>query len=153
MEREHLIIIALILVAIYMMNKDDSMDTVKSITPMGHIRYNEPPVIGPLGHIRYKSHEGFEAESPQDSAGVQGQHIRYSDKYLGRAQHIKNSIRYDNRNNMFNGMFAGAPSHNIRYEELPEVGPFGNIRYKSREGFETNGTMSGMESGMMNRIH
>jgi hypothetical protein len=64
MEREHLIIIALILVAIYMMNKDDSMDSVKSVTPMGHIRTevgpfghirteeNLPSGVGPLGHIR-----------------------------------------------------------------------------------------------------
>jgi hypothetical protein len=131
MEREHLIIIALILVAIYMMNKDESMDTLKSVKPM-HIRYG----CGPdgtsectLGHIRYKSHEGFEADDGRDSAGIQGQHIRYSDKYLGRAQHIKNSIRYDNRNGMFNGMFTGAPSHNIRYE--------------------SNGPMAGMEGGMM----
>jgi hypothetical protein len=126
MEREHLIIIALILVAIYMMNKDDSMDSVKSVTPMGHIRTevgpfghirteeNLPSGVGPLGHIRYKSHEGFEAEDPANASGKGYEHIRYSDKYIGRAQHIKNSIRYDNRNNMFNGMFAGAPSHNIR---------------------------------------
>jgi hypothetical protein len=130
MEREHLIIIALILVAIYMMNKDDSMDTVKSITPpMGYIRYNEPPFDGSMApnHIRYKSREGFEADDGRDSAGMMN-HIRYSDKYLGRAQHIKNSIRYDNRNHMFNGMFAGAPSHNIR--------------------FEANGPMAGMEGGM-----
>lgn len=117
MEREHLIIIALILVAIYMMNKDDSMDSVKSVTPMGHIRYG----CGPngddpctLGHIRYKSHEGFETGTNQDAEGKgydNTQHIRYSDKYIGRAQHIKNSIRYDNRNGMFNGMFAGSPQH------------------------------------------
>jgi hypothetical protein len=121
MEREHLIIIALILVAIYMMNKDDSMDSLKSVTPMGYIRTGGcgPDGTDPctLGHIRYKSHEGFEAEDPANASGKgydNPQHIRYSDKYIGRAQHIKNSIRYDNRNNMFNGMFAGAPSHNIR---------------------------------------
>lgn len=119
MEREHLIIIALILVAIYMMNKDDSIDSVKSVTPMGHIRTTTG--CGPNGdspcntlHIRYKSHEGFESEDPANASGKGYDRIRYSDKYIGRAQHIKNSIRYDNRNNMFNGMFAGAPSHNIR---------------------------------------
>jgi hypothetical protein len=56
-------------------------------------------------------------------AGMEGgkmERIRYSDKYLGRAQHIKNSIRYDNRNHMFNGMFAGAPSHNIRYADCAQ---------------------------------
>ena len=117
MEREHLIIIALILVAIYMMNKDDSMDSVKSVTPMGHIRTTTgcgPNGDSPctLGHIRYKSHEGFEAnQANQDTEGKGYDRIRYSDKYIGRAQHIKNSIRYDNRNNMFNGMFAGAPQH------------------------------------------
>jgi hypothetical protein len=68
MEREHLIIIALILVAIYMMNKDDSMDSCKiHYSTMGHIRYADGPLEGSNApnHIRYKSHEGFEAESTQ----------------------------------------------------------------------------------------
>ncbi len=110
MEREHLIIIALILVAIYVMNKDDSKDTVKNIAPMGRIRYEGEPEVLPFGHIRSRR-ESFDLPDGEFPA-----HIRYSDKYIGQSQHIKNSIRYDNRDRMFNGMFAGAPQR-IRYDE------------------------------------
>ena len=47
MEREHLIIIALILVALYMMNSSSSKDKVKAIGPAGRIRYNTE--FNPLG--------------------------------------------------------------------------------------------------------
>lgn len=106
MEREHLIIIALILVALYMMNKD-TKDIVKAISPFGRIRYTDvDPSLNPYGgstaHIRTRR-EGFVADA---EAGTFGQHIRLGDKYFGGSQHIKNHIRHNNRNNMFSGMMG-----------------------------------------------
>ena len=116
MEREHLIIIALILVALYMMNSSSSKDKVKAIGPAGRIRYGEcpggsDPPCSPLGHIRTRR-EGFMQEG-QDSSGINQssvgpqQRIRLGDRDWGHSQHIKNHIRYDNRNNMFSGMMEG----------------------------------------------
>jgi len=108
MEREHLIIIALILVALYMMNKDTKQDKVQAISPMGRIRYGcaeDPfaPGCGPQGYIRTR--EGYDATDPADSAGQQ-QHIRLSDKSFAHSQHIRNHIRNRNMNSMFNGMMG-----------------------------------------------
>jgi hypothetical protein len=112
MESEHLIIIALILVALYMMN-NDKKDTVKGISPMKRIRYTEGDNLLPtgpsnLGHIRTRR-EGFYGDD-QDNAGVNlssvGAHIRLGDKYFGGSQHIKNHVRHNNRNNMFSGMMG-----------------------------------------------
>ena len=127
MEREHLIIIALILVALYMMNKDDSKDTVQGIAPapgpLGRIRYNtdcDPlgapgsnPCAPPIGsHIRTRR-EGFMPANDQaqefDLSSYGGSHIRLSDKYIGGSQHIKNHIRSRNTNSSFNGMMSGEP--------------------------------------------
>ena len=111
MEREHLIIIALILVALYMMNTDHK-DTVKAIGPAGRIRYegdltNGPPGPGPTNYIRTR--EGF---YDQDNAGKDltsvgpGNYIRYSDKHFAQSQHIKNHIRNRNTNSSFSGMMG-----------------------------------------------
>jgi hypothetical protein len=88
MEREHLIIIALILVALYMMNKD-TKDTVVSMGPLGRIRYTDAP--------------GPEVPNPFSNR------IRYSDKHFAHSQHIKNHIRNRNMNSMFNGMMGTEP--------------------------------------------
>jgi hypothetical protein len=106
MECEHLIIIALILAALYMMNKD-TKDTVKSISPRGRIRYDDAPDVLPFGHIRTRR-EGFDQDSSgldQSSVGPQGR-IRLGDRDWGHSQHIKNHVRHDNRNNMFSGMMG-----------------------------------------------
>ena len=101
MEREHLIIIALILFVLYMLNKDDQKDSVQTITPMGRIRYTSPEE-GPLGHIRTR--EGY-VEDPANSSG-QLQRIRLSDKSFAHSQHIRNHIRNRNMNSMFSGMMG-----------------------------------------------
>jgi hypothetical protein len=120
MEREHLIIIALILVALYMMNKD-TKDTVKAISPMGRIRYTDPSSIEnlPFGHIRTR--EGFFADNDgtqplhirtregffADNDGTQPLHIRIrGDKDYGQGHFIKHHVRHNNRNNMFSGMMG-----------------------------------------------
>lgn len=114
MECEHLIIIALILAALYMMNKD-TKDTVKSISPMSRIRYEEE-IGNPLGGNRAPNHirtrrEGYAAgpDSPgvdQTSVGSGTMRIRLGDRDWGHSQHIKNHVRHDNRNNMFSGMMG-----------------------------------------------
>ena len=104
MEREHLIIIALILVALYMMN-NDKKDTVKGISPMKRIRYADvdPSTLdSPFGHIRTRR-EGFVADA---EPGAMPERIRLGDKYFGGSQHIKNHVRHNNRNNMFSGMMG-----------------------------------------------
>ena len=112
MEREHLIIIALILVALYMMNKD-TKDTVMSmgpVGPMGRIRYTDCSQdltqfgCSPLGHIRTR--EGYVIEGAPEASAGQPQRIRYSDKDFSNSQHIKNHIRNRNMNSMFNGMMG-----------------------------------------------
>ena len=96
MEREHLIIIALILVALYMMNTDKKQDTVKAIGPMGRIRYEGVDPFGGLdrsmtNHIRTR--EGFYEGDEYLKSGGGPYHIRYSDKNFAQSQHIKNHIR------------------------------------------------------------
>jgi hypothetical protein len=116
MEREHLIIIALILVALYMMNNDKKQDTVKAISPMGRIRYGEcpgPDCIGNMGHIRTRR-EGFFA----DNDGTQPLHIRIrGDRDYGQGHFIKGHVRHNNRNNMFSGMMGGC-SETFRMEDV-----------------------------------
>ena len=133
MEREHLIIIALILVALYMMNKDDTKDTVQgmapAVGPLGRIRYNIPCPDGSMApsnldcppfpaHIRTRR-EGFMAGNDPAQEGNQdygnktgtvneGGHIRLSNTYFGGSQHIKNHIRSRNTNSMFNAMTTGS---------------------------------------------
>ena len=116
MEREHLIIIALILVALYMMNSSSSSDKVTAMGPMGRIRYEgvDPSTLDPslfMGHIRTRR-EGFEAD-PLKADGTFPQHIRLGDKDWGHSQHIKNHIRSRNTNSMFSGMTTGCGSNTI----------------------------------------
>jgi hypothetical protein len=127
MEREHLIIIALILVALYMMNTSSSKDKVTGMGPANRIRYTDPLLpssdIDPMGgtlpadkgsHIRTRR-EGFASDCPPGAAC--SQRIRHSDKYIGGSQHIKNHIRHNNRNNMFNAMMEGCGDYNIKTKE------------------------------------
>lgn len=124
MEREHLIIIALILVALYMMNKD-TKDTVQGMGPANRIRYNFP------------CSDGSMAASPMDCPPIVEpfavpQRIRHSDKYIGGSEHIKNHIRHNNRNNMFNAMMEGCGDkkpEGFRFttcEDPRDCGDFGN---------------------------
>ena len=107
MEREHLIIIALILVALYMMNSSSSKDKVKAIGPAGRIRYNRnlPCSEDPMG---CKLEEGF-AMLPE--------RIRHGDRDYGKGHFIRNHIRHNNRNNMFSGMM-GACDEGFRFENV-----------------------------------
>jgi len=133
MEREHLIIIALILVALYMMNNDKKQDKVKAIGPMGRIRYTEGgPTLEQLqeaqgivggAHIRTRR-EGFTTGDNQDEIGnypttVGAGHIRIrGDKDWGHSQHIKNHIRHNSRNNMFSGMMGTGCKEGFRMENV-----------------------------------
>jgi len=99
MEREHLIIIALILVALYMMNKD-TKDTVVSMGPLGRIRYN----IDPMGSMCGGEGQSECFSMPEPFA--MPNRVRYSDKHFASSQHIKNHIRNRNMNSMFNGMMG-----------------------------------------------
>ena len=95
MEREHLIIIAIVLVVMWMLmghssdcNCEECMN--KAMMP-SHIRYKDP------------INDTFP-----------GGHIRMSDKYFGATQHIQHHLRRDNKRGLLNGLYAGAPQH-IRY--------------------------------------
>ncbi len=132
MEREHLIIIALILVALYMMNTD-TKDTVQAIGPMGRIRYTE---AGPTlelsnldrslapNHIRTRR-EGFmvpdSAQEGDFGFGLPNR-IRYSDKSFAHSQHIKNHIRSRNTNSMFSGMTTGSCGEGFRFTCSTDAG-------------------------------
>jgi hypothetical protein len=107
MEREHLIIIALILVALYMMNNDNK-DTVKAIGPMGRIRYDVDPFGANCDDgSPPPCREGFmQPDAAQQGKQDFGQHIRYSDKNFAQSQHIKNHIRSRNMNSVFSGMMG-----------------------------------------------
>jgi hypothetical protein len=123
MEREHLIIVAILALVLYMLMKHSSdCDCTKCmkdkmISPLGHIRYQDDMPI--TAHIRMRSENPLDGPLPEPSS-----HIRtsYSDKYIGAGQHIKSHIRYDSRQGMFNGMFSGSPQH-IRYDVCASADP------------------------------
>ena len=95
MEREHLIIIALVLVALYMINNDTNTDSVKAIGPMGRIRYDTDLPTGLSNQ-----------DGPLQEPFVPMMDDFYSDKSFAHSQHIKNHIRHGNRNNVFSGMMG-----------------------------------------------
>ncbi len=109
MEQEHLIIVAVLAVILYMLMKHSANCNCSSCANDKVLRGGMP------AHIRMGR---FDGELPDPSTnpfeGKPQQHIRYSDKYIGAGQHIKQHIRYDSRQGMFNGMFSGSPSHHIR---------------------------------------
>ena len=122
MEQEHLIIIAILAVILYMIMKHSQncncgscmqtkMVKASAVSPLGYIRTEHDPNFAiPLpAHIRMRRDEDL----PDPSTNPMG-HIRVSDKYIGAGQHIKQHIRYDNKNGMFNAMYSGNPLH-IRY--------------------------------------
>ena len=136
MEREHLIIIALILVALYMMNKD-TKDTVQGMGPAARIRYEltaeeAAKQAGLTYHIRHRR-EGFMpiVDDPNEiinpaNAGTVGpgsNRIRYSDKYIGQSEHIKNHIRHGNRNASFKGMTEGGCGEPFRFTDCDPNNP------------------------------
>jgi hypothetical protein len=107
MEREHLIIIAIVLIVLWMLMGHSSNCNCSKCRMNGmpnHIRY-EGPLDGPLPQrIRY-------ADGPFDGSTA---HIRMSDKYFGATQHIQHHLRRDNKRGLLNGLYAGSPQH-IRY--------------------------------------
>ena len=125
MEREHLIIIALILVALYMMNNDKKQDKVKAISPigpMGRIRYTEPDPTNcdPQGPQCSNPCAPCDKEEEKEDFAMP-ERIRYSDKNFAQSQHIKNHIRSRNTNSMFSGMTTGCGSNHIetfRFENV-----------------------------------
>ena len=111
MEREHMIILGIALLILYMLNRCPAGCTCGKCMKD---RYITQATLPPA-HIRYEN--PFEGSTAEESAGP-GAYIRmrYGDKYLGATQHVKQHIRRDNRAGMFNGMFSGSPQH-IRYTE------------------------------------
>jgi hypothetical protein len=88
------------------------MVKASAVSPLGYIRteHDNPNLVaaGPPAHIRMRRDDLLPVgPSPMG-------HIRVSDKYIGAGQHIKQHIRYDNKNGMFNAMYSGNPLH-IRY--------------------------------------
>ena len=110
MEQEHLIIVAMLAVILYMIMKHSencncgSCMQSKMVPPFGRVRADLPE--------RIRMRRDGELPSGPSPLG----HVRVSDKYIGAGQAVKGHIRYDNRNGMFNGMFSGNPSHRIRYD-------------------------------------
>ena len=97
MEKEHLIIIAILGVILYMcMNKSEGFNyQVDPPGPVNRIRYQvDPP--GPVAHIRYQS--GTLSTNPN---------ARISSMNIMGSQHVRNHIRSDRRNNMMNSMMYG----------------------------------------------
>ena len=105
MEREHLIIIALILVALYMMNSSSSKDKVTGMGPAGRIRYSDDV---------YTGSGGMDGRLPEPFAMLP-ERIRHGDRDYGKGHFIKNHIRHNNRNNMFSGMMGDCEP--FRFEE------------------------------------
>ena len=118
MEQEHLIIVAILAVILYMLMKHSSNCNCSSCM-------NDKVVGGGMpAHIRMGRFNVCESDpyAPGCPLSATPQRIRYSDKYIGAGQHIKQHIRYDSRQGMFNGMFSGAPQHirtNVCEEGIP----------------------------------
>jgi hypothetical protein len=132
MEQEHLIIIAVLAVILYMLMKHSSNCNCSSCvndkvvrsdygTMPYHIRMEDD--VPTSGHIRTRRFATcMDDPSQPGCAGMGHIRVRHSDKYIGAGQHIKQHIRYDSRQGMFNGMFSGAPQHirtNVCEEGIP----------------------------------
>ena len=108
MEREHLIIVAILALVLYMLMKHSGDCNCKACM--------KDKMLDMPARIRTRRFEATDCNNAPCSE-CQGynckpdQHIRvrYSDKYIGAGQHIKQHIRYDSRQGMFNGMFSGSP--------------------------------------------
>lgn len=108
MEREHLIIVAILALVLYMLMKHSGDCNCSSCM--------KDRTVGMPSHIRMGRFEATDCNNAPCSQ-CQGynckpdEHIRvrHSDKYIGAGQHIKNHIRYDSRQGMFNGLFSGSP--------------------------------------------
>ena len=112
MEREHLIIIAIVLVVMWMLmghSSDCNCNECRASGMPEHIRYGTDNDGFLPGHIRMRREEGVGAPS-QDAVNPFG-HIRMSDKYFGATQHIQHHLRRDNKRGLLNGLYAGAPQH------------------------------------------
>ena len=111
MEREHLIIIAIVLIVLWMlMGHSSSCNCSKCRTNMpARIRMEGTTMPE---YIRMRTEEG----------NLVPERIRMSDKYFGATQHIQHHLRHDNRSKLMNGIFSGTPQH-IRYGGC---GPDGN---------------------------
>ena len=122
MEREHLIIVAILALVLFMLMKhsDDCNCSGymkdKMVNMPAHIRYRGDEPTSTAAHIRTRRFGGCGPDGTSDCGSLGHIRVRYSDKYIGAGQHIKNHIRHDSRQSMFNGMFSGSPQH-IRYNE------------------------------------
>ncbi len=97
MEKEHLIIIVILGVILYMcMNKSEGFSYRYAdidFPPQG-----PPPPPPQPQRVRYEEKGG----------GIPGLRVRSSMNIMG-SQHVKNHIRSDRRNNMMNSMMYGTP--------------------------------------------
>ncbi len=108
MEKEHLIIIAILGVILYMcMNKSEGFNYqqggIGDYKPQ-HIRYQMGGPCGDGGctqRIRYENEE-----PPKTLTNNPNARLRSSMNIMG-SQHVRNHIRSDRRNNMMNSMMYG----------------------------------------------
>lgn len=115
MEREHIIIVALLLLVLYNLMKHSSDCNCAQCNTNGRTLN----ATGSMpGHIRMRQEDPLEGTN---ATGSQPGHIRmnYSDKYIGASQYIGHHLRRDSRAGMFNGLFSGTPNH-IRYGNCPD---------------------------------
>jgi hypothetical protein len=106
MEKEHLIIIAILGVILYMcMNKSEGFYVDMPVNIPEHIRYqNDMPVNIPQ-RIRYQDAPLTLSQNP-DNQPITMNRIRSNMNIMG-SQYVTGHIRRDRRNNMMNSMLYG----------------------------------------------
>jgi hypothetical protein len=109
MEQDHMIILGLLALVALMVMKHSHRDE----TPKQFIRYQPNGASYPTGSGYATQSSNYPGEV---YTGPPRAHIRsHSDKYIGKSQNVVQHIRYDNKQGMFDGMFAGQPKQNIIY--------------------------------------
>ena len=106
MEKEHLIIIAILGVILYMcMNKSEGFNYQQGGIgdfDLQRIRYDAP---GPINRIRYQDAPLTLSQNP-DNQPISMNRIRSNMNIMG-SQYVTGHIRRDRRNNMMNSMLYG----------------------------------------------
>ena len=109
MEKEHLIIIAILGVILYMcMNKSEGFNYQEmpgANIPAQYIRYQEMPGANIPQRIRYQDAPLTLSQNPKDEP-ITMNRIRSNMNIMG-SQYVTGHIRRDRRNNMMNSMLYG----------------------------------------------
>ena len=119
MEKEHLIIIAILGVILYMcMNKSEGFNYQQGGIgdfDLQRIRYDAP---GPINRIRYQDAPLTLSQNPKDEP-ITMNRIRSNMNIMG-SQHVRNHIRSDRRNNMMSSMMYGYTNGDSCEPNCPE---------------------------------